>query len=428
MVCNHRLLKCHVSHQKSNDLQSLRKFYGICLEIRLLRGFSEKEMRCLTLAGTFLLLLALLYVSWQFRFERYPDFPTYHLADLQSLARPSQGVEWLGTAAKPTLRLRVDAEHPRVVTRLDFPEPMAVSLLHLRFEVAAKHLRPGKQIWEDGRGLIEWHPPNGGPLWENDPFTSARHDQGLEVTERVMRPDRAPAIPALRFENLGRSGDLEITTFEATVLRERLQWKIGRWALLGGWLMWVIAFIGPRGKSGALRSGLAAAIWLVVAIYAVVPGPWKDIRSIGGPFQIGPEITSIPKTSGPGLKPATLNATSPQPVVLESVGKVSVQGDFTLKVKNYLPDARPLLHIAFFFCPTLLMAALVARKSAGWLAILLALAMEGAEFMFGFGFDWWDVLDLVYDAAGIALALAAFNYLKRNAPPRIARWLASAEG
>jgi hypothetical protein len=398
------------------------------LKIRPLRGFSEKEMRCLTLAGTFLLLLALLYVSWQFRFERSPEFPTYRLADLQPLARPSPGVEWLGTAAKPVLRLRVDSEHPRVVTRLDFPEPMAVSLLHLRYAVAAKNLRPGQQIWEDGRGLIEWHPPNGGPLWENDPIASARHDQGVEISERVMRPDHAPAIPALRFENLGKSGDFEITAIEATVLRERLQWKIGRWALLGGWLAWAIAFIRPRSKAGALRSGLAAAIWLLVAIYAVLPGPWKDIRSIGGPFQIGPEITTIHTPPAPSLKPAAKNAASLQPAVLESVGKIPVPGDFTLKVKHYLPDARPLLHMALFFGPALLMASLAGRKSAGSLAILLALAMEGTEFAFGFGFGWDDVLDLIYNAVGIALALAAFNYLKRVTPPHISHWLASGRG
>ncbi len=386
------------------------------------------DMRCLTLAGTFCLLSAALGVLWQSRFERSPEYPTYRLADLQPLARPSPGVEWLGPAAKPVLRLRVDPEHPRVVARLDFPEPMAVSLLHLRYAVAAKNLRPGQQIWEDGRGLIEWHSPNGGPLWENDPFTSARHDQGFGITERVMRPDHAPAIPALRFENLGKSGDLEITAIEATVLRERLQWKIGRWVLLGGWLAWAIAFIGPRGKAGSVRSGLAAAIWLVVAIYAVLPGPWKDIRSIGGPFQIGPEITTISKPPAPSFKPAAKNAASLQPMVLESVGKVPVQGDFTLKVKHYLPTARPLLHMALFFGPTLLMASLAGRKSAGSLAILLALAMEGTEFAFGFGFGWDDVLDLIYNAVGIALALAAFNYLKRITPPYISDWLASGRG
>ncbi len=375
-------------------------------------------MRRLTLAGTFLVLLAALFLLWRYRFERSPEFPIYHLADLRAAASPSPGVEWTGSETLPKLRLRVDQAHPRVVTRLDFPEMKAVDLLHVRFQATATKLRPGKELWEDGRCLIEWHPQSGGTEWENDPLFSVRHDQASAVAEQVMRPDQAPAIPALRVENLGRTGDLEISIFEATVLQERTLWKIGRCLLMAGWLAWALAWIGCRGKCGFVRSLFAASIWLVMGIYFVVPGPWKGVRPLGGPLLIGPEIAAFHAAAAPALVPenTSRNQPSASPLVLDSVGKIPDQGHFTLRLKHYAANARPLLHIVLLFVPTLLIACLVGRKPARSLAIILALAIEAAQLAFGFGFDWVDVFDLACDAAGIALALAAHRYLQRILP------------
>lgn len=384
-------------------------------------------MRRLTLTGTFLLLVVALVVLWQRRFERSPDFPTYHLADLRAQAQPSPGAEWLGPAERPTLRLRAAPEHPRVVARLELPNMAAVDLLHLRFQVTAKNLTPGKEIWEDGRGLIEWRLRGGEPIWENDPFGSARNNQGGQIVERVMRPERGPAIPALRFENLGISGDFEISFLEATVLQERQLWKVGRWFLVAGWLAWAVAWIGSRRKGGQIRPLLAAAVWLVMGIYSVVPGPWKGIQALVAPFQIGHEIAKAPATLATDPKTAVANPTPSAPAVLKSVGKIPDKGDWILRVKHFLPDARPLLHIALLFFPTCLMACLVGRKSATSLAFMMALATETAELAFGFGFGWDDVFDLACDATGIALALVAFAYLKRATPPKIAHWLASGQ-
>lgn len=368
-------------------------------------------MRPLTLAGTFVLLLAALYGFWQHRFERSPGYPTLRLSDLRTTASPSPGVEWLGPETGPRLRLRVDEVHSKVVARLDLPDIKAVDFLHVRFQVSATNLRPGQEMWEDGRCVIEWHPQAGGPVWENNPFCSVRHSQTSGVAEMVLRPDRPPAIPALRLENLGTSGDLELTLFEATVLRERLVWKIGRWLLLAGWLAWAVVWIGPHGKAARIRSLLAAAIWLVMGLYFVVPGPWKDVRSFAGPFQIGLE-TAVAPVSRPAA--ATINRSSAKFTVLESVGEIPDQGDFTLRLKRYAANARPLLHIILLFAPTLAMACLVGRKPTRSLAVILALAIETAQLAFGYGFDWVDVFDLASDAVGIALGLWLHGRLKHR--------------
>ncbi len=387
---------------------------GIWLETPGSVCFLGQEMRRFTLPGTFLILWAALYFLWQYRFERSPEFPTITLsALLMGTTALPPGVEHLGMESQPILRLRVDKEHPRVVMRFDLPAMKPVDLLYLRFQANSKKLTPGKETWEDGRGLIEWHSPAAGPGWENDPVCSARFDQKGEIRESVSRPLHAPAIPALRLENLGTSGDFEISIFEATVVRERLLWKIGRWILMAGWLAWMIASTRFPGRGGFIRSLASALIWLVMGIYFVVPGPWKSIHSLGSQFQIGPEIsvTHAEQAATPvGPDPSNI----PVPSALETVGKIPDMGDFTLRLKHYAANARPLLHMMMLFGPTLLAACLIGKHPTMSLAIIFALATEAAEFAFGYGFDRVDCFDLICDAAGIALALAAYPYLKHK--------------
>ena len=370
-----------------------------------------------------MLLLAALYVLWQHRFERSPEFPSCHLADLRAGNPPFPGAEWRGTESQPTLTLRADPARMGVATRLALPIGKPVEFLRLRFQVSAQQLVPGEERWQDGRAMIEWHSPVAGSEWENDPFGSAQFDQAGGIIEFIMRPERSPAIPVLRVENLGISGEFTVSTFEATVVRERMIWKIGRWFLMAGWLAWALAWIRSNGKPGALRSLLAATIWLLTGIYFVVPGPWKCLKSFGNSFQIGELVTPRPDFPRPDLSlqtlPGNLQNLSPAPV--KSVGEIPEKGDFTLRLKRYAENARPLLHIILLFAPTLAMACLVGRKSAGSLAIIFALSIEAAQLAFGYGFDRVDAIDLACDAVGIAVALAGHRWLRRIFPRAVCR-------
>lgn len=420
-------LKIHAL-QSQNDMRSgftdpsqptgRLEIKGIWLEIRCGRDFKAPEMRQLTLAGCFLVLVAALDYLWQHRFERTPELPTLGLADLRPAADLPAGAEWLGSENQPILRLRVDPVHPEVIVHLDLPGLTPMAMLHLWFQVSSKNLIPGKERWQDGRCLIEWHPQSGGSEWENDPFCSVRNNQTCEMSELVLRPERAPAVPALRLENLGVAGDLELVAFEATVLRERELWKIGRWLLMAGWLAWVIAWIAPEGRNRSIRAAISAMVCLLMGIYFVVPGPWKSLRSFGTPFQISGEMINS------GITPAPVNnpnqskkiESSAHPATLKSVGIIPDKGDITLRIKHNIKNARSLLHILLLLAPTLVIACLVGRRSAGSLAMIFALATEAAETAFGYGFDWLDVFDLLCDATGIALALVIHQALKRYSP------------
>lgn len=373
-------------------------------------------MRRLILSGIFLLLLAAVYFLWQYRFVRSAEFTTSNLADLRATHQSPPGGEWVGSESQPGLRLRADPDRSGVATRLLLSITRPVDFLHLRFRATAHNLMPGRETWENGRCLIEWHSPDEGLKWENDSFHSAQHDQTNEVTEIVMRPENPPAIPVLRIENLGVSGDFELSLFEATVLRERSVWKTGRWFLLAGWLAWVIAWIGPGCKTRFVRSLVAAVIWILMGIYFVIPGPWNNVRSLVGPFQLGPETTTphapAPSLAGMEVASSSLDLSNSGAVV--SVGKIPTKGDFSLRLKLYAQKARPLLHGLLLFAPTFVIACLVGGRPAASLAVILSLAIEAAQLAFGFGFDWADAFDLSSDAVGILLGLWACGRLKNS--------------
>jgi len=371
-------------------------------------------MRRLILLGWFLVLTAAVYFFWQHRFERSEEFVTCSLADLRVASQLHPGWAWEGTKSLPRLKLRAD---PDQATRLILPINRPVDFLHIRFRASAQNLKPGREFWEDGRCLIEWHSPGDGFKWENDPFFSAQYDQTSGITEVVMRPEKPPAIPSLRIENLGVSGDFELAMFEVTVLQERLVWKIGRWFLLAAWLGWAIAWIRAIRKVSLPRSLGSAMIWVLMAIYFVIPGPWNDVRSLAGPFQLGPKTTATTATSvspSETTEIASLNPSSWKSGFVPSAGKIPTRGDFTLRIKVYAQNARPLLHVLLLFVPTFIIACLVGGKPATSLAIILSLAIEAAQFAFGFGFDWVDVFDLASDAVGILLAIWAYGQLQKS--------------
>ncbi|MEX1049460.1 MAG: hypothetical protein WED15_08030 [Akkermansiaceae bacterium] len=378
-------------------------------------------MRRLVLTGSFIFLVAAVLGLWQYRFERATGFPLWQLSDLRSQSVPSPGVEWTGTVDNPGLRLRVGKADPRSVTCFEFPAISPIDFIHLRYRLAATHLLPGTEAWEDGRAIIEWRFQDRADI-EHDPFASVRFSQSSGVTEAVLRPERPPAIPSLRLEHLGVAGEMDLEMCEVTVLRERPAWKIGRWIVSAAWIVWLMLWIGPTGaKSRYLRPLLAASICLGLGLYFVVPGPWKIIKPLLWPFQFGQEITQLaPATTPPPAPPVEVD--SPPAPPLASVGEIAPKGDLSLRIKLYAAKARPLLHALLLFAPTLVISCLVGRRRAVLLMILFALAIESAQVAFGYGFDRVDMFDLAWKATGIALGVLAYHRLLRFAPPAITRY------
>jgi hypothetical protein len=375
-------------------------------------------MRAAILACSFAALIGLIYLLWQHRFEAVSGSCTSSLSDLRAGAPDvaSGGVYWCGSADKPVLRLEVDAANPNLVHRIGIPACGVVKFLHLRLRLRADALLPGKQIWEDGRLLIEWHRPGGeGPKIEA--IGSVRGDGAGKTDDFVVAAAKGSAVPVLRLEHLGRSGAFELQELEIREVGETVWWRYGRWVLVAAWLAWASALVRSIRKISLLRALGAAAVFVAMGILAVVPGPWKIQRPFGDAFvikeiaqsanartqvQLQSEGTRQIDPAKPAAKPSTAPAfAGPE----KALGKIPVQGGLLLKAKHYLEPLRPLLHALLIMMPTLAMAWLAGWRPALTLAVMLSIAIELGQIAFGYGFDRVDVLDLLNDALGIAAAV-----------------------
>jgi hypothetical protein len=373
-------------------------------------------MRRLYLSGSFIALLVSLCSLWAYRFQRVPELRTWRLTDLCAATPELPGVEWIGSPDHPSLRLKIDSENSRVAARISIPGIPAVNLLHLRFRMSARGLAPGKEEWEDGRAMIEWHPPGDAAVRENDPVGSVRYDEQLGPTDFVAFPVNAPAVPTLRLEHLGRAGEFELSDLEISVVEERAIWKTGRWILMCAWLAWGIACVRSWPGIPWWRAILASTLWVFMSTQFVVPGPWKIQRSMIPSFRLGSESTKYFTPSSAGLAAGTeksLSSLNSGP--LHALGKLPAQGSFVLRVKHRIQQARPLLHALLLFAPTLVLAFIIGKNPTLLLMGILALSIELAQLAFGYGFDWGDVFDLATDAFGIGLAMWAYGkMLKRK--------------
>jgi hypothetical protein len=366
------------------------------------------NMRRFLLPCLLLLLVAATGLLWKHRYERIPG---ENAVDLSELARqnPAPGPATWSGSGKDT-RLTVAASDPRQVIRLAFPGSSAFDALHLVVQVESIDLVLGPQIWDDGRLLVEWLPSGRRNEMELDPLASARGSETKGPWELVAGPVHRPAVPVIRIEHLGKSGEFVITRLEATPVRERAAWRILRLPLVAAWFA-LLAFAAgfPHGR---WRPLLAAAIWTVFALEFIVPGPWKSTRPLASSFELGPASPTPPPSPSPPAPPnpappptSPTAAPAPAPPAIQPAGRIPTAGSPMLRIKAALPRIRPLLHALMLFAPTLAVLFLISRNRTLLLGGTASLGVELAQYLFGFGFDRTDFLDLLWNAAGIALAL-----------------------
>ena len=300
-------------------------------------------MRRVTLVASFIALMAALVLLWNYRFEPLPGLPVWRLADLRAGVPEVPGVSWHGTSEHPRLRLKVDSQLPSVALRLGIHGAPALHMLQLRYRMVAKGLTPGKERWHNGRMMVEWHAPDGSGRPEMDPVGGIELDWDSGPVVLVAVPADGPAIPALRLEHLGMSGEWELAALEITAVRERLSWRLGSWALALCWLAWFFACLRSWQGIIRLRALVAASIWLLMGIHFAVPGPWKIIRPLAGDFRLG-QTADTPAI----VSPAPIDSHQSLPVIRSketaAQGEIVPRGNLALRIKILIAWARPLLH------------------------------------------------------------------------------------
>lgn len=354
---------------------------------------------------------------WRCRFERMENLPPVSLADLKR-ATPilPAGAEWLGQDGRDSLRLAVNEDHPRVSFSAALPGISEVEALHVRINMAASNLIQGKQIWDDGRVLIEWRSADGTEKQEIDPLCSLCGNASSGNVSLVARPFSGATTPMLRIEHLGGGGEFEISKLECTAVRERAVWKYGRWILGACWFAWLYGLVSGLGSPSSVSKALAAGVWVALGTQFVVPGPWKSLRPLLVPFELGaqvappePQIHATGSETEIGAGTAVKIPAAAHPATTAALGRIPPQGNWLIQIKHQLTKVRPLLHGLLLFGPTLLFAFLVGQRHALILAIGFAVAIEAAQTAFGYGFDREDVLDLLSDGLGVAAGIMAYR-------------------
>lgn len=388
------------------------------------------------------LLTIMLIAAWAHRFEAAPDVR-------------ASGVEHLTSTGTKPVGLRIGEDRialtaggrPRHAT-FTIPGAGVARHIHIHYQAETIGLERGDNPWDDGRLFIEWLSPDG----KNRAFTSihsARGDRKSPATAVVIHAPVDGAVPRLRLENLGKSGTYTITKLHITPARERAVWSIGRWALIAGFIAALAALVHNTKKPARWRGFAAASVWVFVAIHYVIPGPWDVARPFGVPLAFqepatpdpepvataGSRAPSVPPTTSPSPttppaprasdappqpeKKSAAPTPAPTPAGESDLGRLPDPDDFGLRIKRLMPVTRPLLHIALLFAPTLVFAWCVGIRRAFILGMLLSLSIEAAQILFGFGFGWDDVGDLIYNAVGIAAALWAHHKFARRVHSRL---------
>ncbi len=400
-------------------------------------------------ALSFLLLLAGLLAAWTWRYEAVPGSPRLTLRELKPLIPPMQGLSWQGTEEKPVLRLSKAEGEGAVSFRVALPGLESIDALHLRGRLKADALLRGPEPWLVGRLLLTWLPADGG-VTEQDPIAGVEDDALHEMSSLVAVPADAPATPLLLICHHGVHGAMDILDLELQPVRETKVWRVSKWILLLMFWVWLVFALRSSSIMPFWKPMLAAWILMILFIQFVIPGPWKIQRPLGWwDFHMGEEVSireanhspshnqSVPKSARdadtsnpvengevknpvPGLPSGTPAAaqsvaqTGPVP----PVGKVYTQGSLAIRIKERLEVIRPILHVMQFLIPALILTLLVGRKTTLICCILLMFATESSQFLFGYGFDAWDVLDLLLDSLGIGLGVGlahvAAGYARRK--------------
>jgi hypothetical protein len=369
--------------------------------------------RCLLIIA-FIALSGGLWLLWQARYERVPGFPVLTLENLRNNAQPIPGMEWCGVGENTKVRLTVRAGGAPLAASFKLPFPAPVGQLHVKCHMKAQELVRGKELWEDGRVMIEWRSPDGGRRISIDPVVSGCGSEVVDLRGMVIGHKEESGLPVLRLEHLGAGGSYEVSDLEIIYVRECALWKAGSWifaALWGGWMFLLIRSWPGVAKWRALAASL---VGLVIATQVVVPGPWKVTRPMAGDFWLGD-----------GAAPATpvfTDASGSAALVSGQVapeGRLPHQGSLILRVKLALDVLRPLLHMFLLLGPALLMFCLVGRRPGLLLMVMLALGVELAQYLFGYGFDATDLWDLTNDSIGIGAAVAGHALLGRRFGSRV---------
>ena len=372
-------------------------------------------MRTLALIACLFSLFFAMIHAWNHQFEPMPDGHVVRLNDLQLLPQHSAHIKRESNSL--ILSARGETRH----ATFDIPLETTSSHLFVRVSAQAKQLIAGDEIWQDGRTFIEWLTPEN-QRGTVSPIHSAQGDSGLTSCFAIKIPP-GNLRPGLRLENLGKHGDDILKEIELTPAQQTRSWKLGSPLIMAAFAFLIASLLAANQIPALPRRLFAASITCIVGYFFIIPGPWPQTKGLGQALAWHHQQAKPTETvSGTKFHPPI----APQAIIESRLGdqkNVSHQSNYTkvpesdnpaLQAKKILAKVRSLLHVALLFAPVWIISYAVGSKRGFLLGIAMALGIEMAQWLFGYGFQADDVKDLLADLCGISMAVYCHTRLSRK--------------
>ncbi len=374
-----------------------------------------RDMRITThVVGLLSLFFALMY-AWNHQFERMPGGHVVGINDLQMIQPHAAHIRRDSQAL--ILSARGDTRH----ATFDLPLGVTASHLFIRVSAQAKQLMQGEEIWQDGRTFIEWLSPENQRVTVS-PIHSARGDTGLTTCFAIKQPP-GDLRPVLRLENLGKQGDYILKEIELTPARVTGSWKLGSPLIMAAFVFLIASLLAANQIPSLPRRLFAASVTCIIGYFFIIPGPWPQTKGIGQDLVWNHQQAKPTETvSGTKLHlPITPQANIESKLGDQKIAfnqpyctKLPGSGNLALQAKRILAKVRSLLHFALLFAPVWIVSYAVGSKRGFLLGFAMALGMEMAQWLFGYGFQADDVKDLLADFCGISIAVYCHTRLSRK--------------
>jgi hypothetical protein len=353
--------------------------------------------------------------AWNHQFEPMPDGHVVRLNDLPLSNPHSTNIRRESNSL--ILSARGETRH----ATFDLPLETTSSHLFVRVSAQAKQLIAGDEIWQDGRTFIEWLTPEN-QRGTVSPIHSAQGDSGLTSCFAIKIPP-GDLRPVLRLENLGKQGDYLVKEIELTPARITGSWKLGSPLIMAAFVFLIASLLAANQIPSLPRRFFAASITCTIGYFFIIPGPWPQTNGLGQDLawhhqQAKPMETDSGIKLHPPIAPQTTieSKLGDQKIVSHQPNytKLPGSGNLALQAKRILAKVRALLHFALLFAPVWIVSYAVGSKRGFLLGIAMALGMEMAQWLFGYGFQADDVKDLLADLCGISMAVYCHTHLSRK--------------
>lgn len=405
------------------------------------------------LAGGVLALAA--WLAWQHRFAEAPGpVPLVMGPEGRSAFRvvraPAQ-VAWAADGASVRIAATSELRHPTLECALG--RFRGQSHLWIRFRAGCEGVVKGRNEWDDARVVLIWKDAGGRILREHSPLCGMDGTRGAEAFERVVALRKDAATPLIVIQNLGAAGEFTVEALEVRAVANRRWFHPAVAALfLAGtaWARWAFRrwlpargpIIAPRpvGTAAAIANALtggrpwaltaAAALWVALAAFFLFPGPWDPLRPFLRGFEVAaptarqeaaahPAAAVRPAAGAPALAGPRAGTPPAAPAADPILLKPPLQFDAVSLLFEAKKHVRPLMHVAAYAAMVMAFCLLLGNRRA-WLPVAaLAAGSEAMQWLWGFGFDWRDVLDLAVNTAGIAAGIAAVSRIARGGEGRV---------